>query len=75
MLLLLENYAYKYSFDYIFLPIIKISSKVKGQLFAQVDSQGEVKKSKQEMDRLLQMVKVSQEEQSAKDKLIKELQE
>ena len=33
------------------------------------------KKSKQEMERLMQMVKVSQEEQMAKDKLIKELQE
>jgi hypothetical protein len=44
-------------------------------LVPQVDAQGEVKKSKQEMDRLLQMVKVSQEEQSAKDKLIRELQE
>ena len=45
------------------------------ELVQQVDAQGEVKKSKQEMDRLLQMVKVSQEEQSAKDKLIRELQE
>ncbi len=45
------------------------------ELVPQVDAQGEVKKSKQEMDRLLQMVKVSQEEQSAKDKLIRELQE
>ena len=44
-------------------------------LCEQIEAQSEVKKSKQEMDRLLQMVKVSQEEQSSKDKLIKELQE
>ena len=39
------------------------------------DAQAEAKKSKQEADRLLQIVKTSQEEQSMKEKLIKELQE
>jgi len=39
------------------------------------DAQTEAKKSKEEADRLLQMVKSTQEEQSIKDKLIKELQE
>jgi len=35
----------------------------------------ETKKAQDEMDRLLKIVKMSQEEQSNKDKLIKELQE
>ena len=51
------------------------SKLVKPAFLTQGDAQTEVKKSKQEMERLMQMVKVSQEEQMAKDKLIKELQE
>ena len=51
------------------------SKLVKSAFLTQGDAQTEVKKSKQEMERLMQMVKVSQEEQMAKDKLIKELQE
>ena len=35
----------------------------------------ETKKAQDEMDRLLKIVKMSQEEQANKDKLIKELQE
>ncbi len=39
------------------------------------DAQEEAKKTKAEADRLLQLVKTTQEEQGVKDKLIKELQE
>ena len=39
------------------------------------DAQAEAKKAQQEADRLLQLVKTSQEEQTMKEKLIKELQE
>ena len=40
-----------------------------------MEAQAEVKKSKQENDRLLQLVKSSQEEQSLNEKLIIELKE
>ena len=39
------------------------------------ESEAEAKKAQQEMDRLLQVVKVSQDEVTGKEKLIKELQE
>lgn len=40
-----------------------------------MDYQAEAKKSKAEADRLLQLVKNTQEQENVKDKLIKELQE
>ena len=39
------------------------------------EAQNEAKRSKQEMEKLLNSMKVTQEEQQQKDKLIKELQE
>ncbi len=39
------------------------------------DAQAEAKKSKEEADRLLKLVKNTEEEHNIKDKLIKELQE
>ena len=39
------------------------------------DKEQEIKQAQDEQDRLLKIVKLSQEEQANKDKLIKELQE